>query len=109
MPCTRRRRIVRRAVMALAVVLLLPVWYVAAWLAVSRAAHDGMIRPATVLTIRPAFAPLITYCESELPAAAWLRGVWWRINPVTVRHGKSLTGSAGVTWVETSALAPVPP
>jgi hypothetical protein len=65
MPATSRRRIVRRTVMALAVVVLLPVWYVAAWLAVSRAAGDGLISRRTVQSVHVYQLPLYEYADAD--------------------------------------------
>jgi hypothetical protein len=69
MPPTRPRRIVRRAVLVFAGVVLLPVWYVAAWLAVSRAERDGHITYYIGGQIRPAFSPLLSYSEANLPGS----------------------------------------
>src|SRR5262245_60269751 len=82
MPTLRRRRIARRAMMALAGCVLLIAWYVGAWLAVSRAEHDGIVSKATAQRIRPVFVPLISYCDQEWPASGLLRGLWWRFNPL---------------------------
>lgn len=84
MPVSRSRRIVKCAWISAAVLMLLPVWYVSAWLTVSRAEHDGHISITTAQKIRPAFAPLLDYCESELPASGLLRHIWWSVNPPVV-------------------------
>jgi len=80
MPCPRRRRTVRRVALCIAAVLLLPVWYVAAWLAVSRAAHDGYISVNSVAMVRPVFVPLKSYCDAKRPGGAVLRDLWWTVN-----------------------------
>jgi len=77
MHTTRSRRIIRRAVMALAVVVLLPVWYVGTWLVLSRAAREDMIDGSMTAQIRPAFVPLIWYCNSDLAGAELLHDIWW--------------------------------
>lgn len=74
---TRSRRIARRVVLALAAMLLLLVWYVAGWLAVSHAARHWMIDANTTFDIRPFFAPLISYCDNGLPGGAALSDLWW--------------------------------
>jgi len=104
MPLTRRHRIVRRAVMALVVVVLLPIGYVGVWLAISRAEHDGHIGRATVQGIRPAFVPLVRYCESELPGSDVLGEMWWLVNPPKIETGKS--GALTFKYVTTPQLAP---
>ena len=76
---SRKRRFVRRVVLAVAIPVLLLLWYVGMWLAVSRAEHDGYIGSATAKSVRPAFVPLISYCAAELPASGLLRGAWWRV------------------------------
>jgi len=81
MPCSRTRRTVRRSMLAVAAVVLLPVWYAAAWLIVSRAAHDGVISGNTVMTVRPAFVPIKRYCDADFPGGTVLRDLWWKFNP----------------------------
>src|SRR5262245_60471502 len=77
------RRIVRRAVMALAVVVL-PVWYVAAWLAVSRATHDGFISGPMAARLAPVFAPIRHYAgRYSGPGSRELYDAWWAVNPVS--------------------------
>jgi len=99
---TTRRRIVRRAVMALAVVVLLPVWYVGSWLAISRAQRDRLIHPRTAQKISPAFRPIVDYCDTELPGSNTLRRLWWYLNPYTNGKEPSLFGGkfTGVTHTQ---------
>jgi hypothetical protein len=85
---TRKRRIVRRAVVALAVVVLLSSGYVFAWLIVSRAAHDGYLGPVHVRIARPMFDPLVRFCETDLPAANALCALWWNVNPRLIRSSR---------------------
>lgn len=73
-------RVRRRTLFALAVVVLLPAWYVATWIVVSRAAHKGTISRTTAATIRPAFVPILSYCDSSLPASDALVSLWWDVN-----------------------------
>jgi hypothetical protein len=97
----RKRRIVRRAVMALVVVVLLPVWYVGAWLAVSRAERDGLAASRTLERAYPVFVPLLRYCESDWPGADLLSRVWWKVNPET-----DLPDELIIPLIEPSAFAP---
>lgn len=64
----------------LAVVLMLPVWYVAAWLAVSRVARQGFVSGTVAANVSPAFAPIRRYSGSDLPGGHWLYSSWWRMN-----------------------------
>ena len=76
MPATRRRRIVRRAVMALAVVVLLVVWYVAAFASVSWSVGAGYISGKTDDVMQhTVFAPLrwYAYDDPDKPFANDLR------------------------------------
>jgi hypothetical protein len=72
--------------MAVGVVVLLPVWYVLAWLTVSRAAGSGLIGSGTANLVSPAFVPLIRYCDQPRPGARSLSELWWRTNPLHVLH-----------------------
>jgi hypothetical protein len=70
MPTTRRRRIVRRAAIAVAVVALLPVWYVSAALTITVAHAAGWIPGRYMIqgsTIQVVFRPLNAYTEANLP------------------------------------------
>lgn len=80
MPTTRRRRISRRAVMVLAVVVLLPVLYVGAWLSYSRAAQDELMPYAVQSPLALLFRPAVAYADSEWPGALLLSTLWWRLN-----------------------------
>jgi hypothetical protein len=81
-PNNRRspRRIVRRAVMALAIVVLLPVWYVGAWLAYSRAAQEELMPYPVQSGLAPLFRPAVAYADSEWPGALLLSNLWWKLN-----------------------------
>lgn len=125
MGTSRARRTVRWIVIAVSTPILLLSWYIAAWFAVSRAIHNGYINGTTAQTIRPAFVPLLKYCESELPGARRLCDLWWRVNPrftvITIdgmvpvqlesiettigfRSGPPMSNE--VVWIRTSPLAP---
>ena len=108
---TRRRRIVRRVLVAAAVPVLLVLGYVGTWLAVSRAEHNGYITFQTVQTARPVFTPLISYGESDRPGAGLLRELWWMVNPPVWQVFSSGSGDAVVTgsFVLNSPIAPPHP
>jgi hypothetical protein len=82
----RKRRIARRVVLTVATIVLLPVWYVAAWLAVSKATHEGLIKSSTAKVLRPVFAPVLNYTDAELPGASLLHRVWYTTCPYEVRY-----------------------
>lgn len=92
-------------------VVLLLTWYVATWLTVSKA----RINPPLAQRIQPAFAPLILYCDSELPGSGWLRDLWWWVNPpvwmpidILTRSGNIETHTTDyVAW--RTAISPKPP
>src|SRR5262245_49077867 len=103
MSATRPRRIVRRAVIALAVVVLLPVWYVASWGTVQWLPGRGVsLQPERQISQaissggvdRIVFMPLDRYSLCGLPGgkSAWVFSRWcfWR-GRVEVRE---------VTWHE---------
>jgi hypothetical protein len=106
---TRRRRIVRRVVLTVAVPLLLLCGYVGTWLAVSRAEHDSFISIRTVQAVRPAFAPLVSYSESDRPGAGTLRELWWLVNPPMKRTFTMGSASVAGWFVLNSAIAPPQP
>jgi hypothetical protein len=81
---TRRRRIVRRTVLALAAVVLLPLWYVAAWLAVSKVTHEGLIKTSIAQSLRPLFVPILNYTDANLPGASLLHRAWYTTCPYDV-------------------------
>lgn len=81
LPPTRRRRIVSRSVLALAVVALLVSGYVGAWLAVSRAARDGLIDKPVAKRIATVFSPIVSYCRAEQPGCELLSRLFWTVNP----------------------------
>lgn len=92
MPGSRLRRVVRCAWISAAVLILLPVWYVSAWLTVSRAERDRYISKTTAWTVRPAFAPLLDYCKSDLPGSKLLGRIWWSVNPPVFLSGSFGSG-----------------
>jgi len=77
MPTTRRRRIVKRAVMALAGVVLLPVWYVLAWLTWPTIERNSVM---SVPDAAPLFVPIERYCEADLPGSSTLRKWDYEVN-----------------------------
>lgn len=101
----RTRRVVRRIALTLAAVVLLLVWYVGAWLTVSRAEHDRMITAATARKVRPAFVPILKYCDSDLPGAGFLSHLWWSVNPPMLDFSQPRFPGPGVRGLY-SALAP---
>ena len=80
MATKRKRRLV-----ILAILVLLPVWYVGAWFAVSKSGSSGsnVVRTAAVL-ISPVFKPIGWYCRAELPGSKWLIDQWWKMHPAKV-------------------------
>lgn len=108
----RKRRIVRRVLWTFAAVAVLPVWYLAAWLTVSRAEHDRIINFATAQKVRPAFVPLLSYCESDLPGSGVLRRTWWLVNPPVIVKGivyNPMVGQVTDIVCIGSTLQPPPP
>jgi len=100
---SRKRRVVRAMMLSLLIPLLLLAGYISTWIAVSRAARENFLSQDVILTLRPVFAPLIRFCESESPGGAELNRFWWRINPRKVVQ-------LGDSWIEdaTSALVLAP-
>jgi len=94
-----------------AIPVLLVLGYVGTWLAVSRAEHDGYITAQTVQIARPAFAPLVSYGESDRPGAGLLCRLWWLVNPPVKMNFSSGTGDSVLTgWVVfNSPIAPPHP
>lgn len=66
MATTNRRRIVRRAVMALAAVVLLPVWYVASLMTIAFLWGADAL-PSGFLNVY--IVPADWYCDRELPGS----------------------------------------
>jgi hypothetical protein len=100
---TRQRRIVRSLVLVVVAPLLLIAGYISTWLVVSRAARENLIGSNTALNLRPAFAPLIRFCDTEYPGGVALNGLWWRVNPRHVVHKNGMR-----IEFATSALALAP-
>lgn len=77
------RRIIRRAVTALAVVVLLPVWYVGAWLVWPRIGDGSLYgrTPTLVAAINRFFEPLDSYILTGNPGSDELNRLWWWANP----------------------------
>jgi hypothetical protein len=73
-----KRRTVGRVL--LAVVVLLPAWYVAAWLGVSLAVNHGIVGAGAGEAVRPAFKPLILYCDLRKPGSDTLHRLWWTVS-----------------------------
>lgn len=97
----------RRIALTIAAVILLPVWYVLAWLTISRAERDGHISLALAKKFQPAFVPLLSFCESELPGAGVLGHVFWSVNPPRIVRGSENNGEIGfLKWWMHPTLAP---
>jgi hypothetical protein len=101
--CTRKRRIARTVLLILALPLLLLTGYVSTWIAVSKAARENLISSSTALALRPVFAPLIRFSDTEYPGGTGLNRLWWGINPRRV----VTKGNVQIEYA-TSALALAP-
>src|SRR5262245_37143242 len=107
MPEPRKSRIVRLAVMVVAAVVLLLSGYVSSWFTVSWAERTGTIAPLTAERLRPAFFPVLQFCESDLPGAGILADAWWRMNPPVVVNAVSGNGEqVSFLMVPASSLGP---
>jgi len=77
----RKRRIVGRAVMAVAVVVLLPVWYVSAYCGMYWLRGKRVVSPSQSQTLKATvFAPLDAYLKDEdAPGSHTIRvfELWW--------------------------------
>ena len=76
----RRRRIVRRAVMALAVVVLMVSGYVSSYLGIAWAYYTGRVRSddGTRALLQGIYAPADKYADSDLPLSAEMYAFrWW--------------------------------
>jgi hypothetical protein len=89
MPTTRRRQIVRRAVMALAFVVLLPVGYVGSVSMLLIAATAFGVPPTVRGPLQAYITPFNRYTEvQERPGGYELRSLaWW-----SIRTGENLRG-----------------
>src|SRR5262245_60193839 len=94
MSATRPRRIVTRAVMVVAVVVLLEVGYVSAWIAATKASDYGTVSDAEFFL--PVFRPLIQYADSDLPGGTALSDLWWLANRDKI----------GSRWIDLHVLGP---
>jgi len=99
----RRRKIIRRVALIIALPIVLMSAYVSTWLAVSKAARENLISSNTALALRPAFTPLITFSDTQFPGGAELNGLWWSVNPRKVVYN----GDVRIEFA-TSALALAP-
>lgn len=75
------RRLARRIALLIAGCVLLVSSYVSTWLAVSRAAYDGIISGAVAASVAPVFRPIVWYCEHDWIGVDSLQRLWWRLNP----------------------------
>jgi hypothetical protein len=95
--------------MTVAAAVLLLSGYVSAWLVMSRA----RLNPALEQKVRPVFAPLIGYCNLELPGSGLLIDLGWRINPpVWMETTPDLDANGGYKFkmvVIRPAFSPPPP
>src|SRR5690349_15747807 len=94
MRATRSRRIVRRAVMTLAIVLLLPAWYLLSvavlWAGLEAGAEGGWLSGAITYSSVPEIymKPALWYLGSELPGSdAYAHVIWWVQNIVDALNG----------------------
>jgi hypothetical protein len=107
MATSRKRRFVKRAVLAVAGVVLLVSGYVSSWFTVSWAERTGTIAPLTAERLRPAFFPVLQFCESDLPGAGILADAWWRMNPPVVVNAVSGNGEqVSFLMMPASSLGP---
>ena len=74
----RRRRIDRTVKLVIAAIVLLPAAYVMSWLVLSRAVNHGVVSPDVAAWVRPAYRPLILYCDLQRPGADTLTSLWWK-------------------------------
>ena len=80
MTASTKQRIRRCAVLAAIAIVLLPVAYVASWLGVSRAVNTGTVGIGFGEAVRPAFKPLILYCDLQKPGTDTLHRLWWSVS-----------------------------
>ena len=78
---SRKSRIVRRLALTSIASFVLLCWYIGLWMTVCRARTHNIMSYETAMFVRPVFAPLIGYCNSELPGSTGLSDFWWSINP----------------------------
>ncbi|MFO1092594.1 MAG: hypothetical protein U0992_04665 [Planctomycetaceae bacterium] len=69
MPATRPRRIIKRAVMALAVVVALPVWYVGSVMCLGFAIGAGWVSTSPPAIVIAALMPIDWYLRSRYPGS----------------------------------------
>jgi len=79
---TTHRRIVRRAVIALAGVVLLLGWYIGAWVCWPRIWAISYYRfpSGTLATIDRCFVPILWYTRTSYPGSRELSSLWWTVN-----------------------------
>lgn len=80
MPATRRRRIVRRAVMGLAAVVLLVLSYPSAWIVMPRLAKVTGSPYLAQINSSLLFRPIWTYIQEQRPGSAVLMNLYLRVN-----------------------------
>lgn len=97
-----RRRVVRRAVMALAGCVLLLVWYVGSWTILPHALDAGIISFDTWFSLEDtAYAPVHMYREAAWPGASLLDDLWYEVDTLLRDDGGEATDvptAAGATF-----------
>jgi hypothetical protein len=96
----RRRRIVRSAVIATVVVVMLPAWYVGSYGLVNWNAGSGrVVLPYAIDLDGPLFAPVSWYIKSELPGSGTVDdfATWCLLNGAGHPTSWSEAQSAGQT------------
>jgi hypothetical protein len=78
-PGMARKR--KRRLVIVAILVLLPVWYVGAWFALSKAGSSGSNAfRAIAVAISPVFKRIGWYCRADLPGSTWLIKEWWKMH-----------------------------
>jgi hypothetical protein len=103
MPAPRSSRILRRALIAVAIPAFLLASYISAWLAVSWTTQQGIIRRTTASQVAPAFKPVMWYCGRPLPGSHLLSDLWWVLNPLYIE-----APGEGFDYPLSMSLAPYP-
>jgi hypothetical protein len=82
MTTSRKRRIVKRLAVTLAVAMLLLAWYVSSWALLPRFAEAGGFSQETYFSLEAiVYAPINWYCSAGLPGTDLLYDLWYKANP----------------------------